>query len=440
MMNLKGKTIKGIKVIQHHLPKGMEKVLTKEQMKEYKEISESVKKLNPHRENDQVGPALANLQQFIRNTRMSMKPTATLKQTVEFEFPIPLNASTHIYPSGTRKIGDYPTSHVDVLELDASLSFPQVFKKMKEKQDQKVKKARCDQKKPRTPPTDHNVNLGGGNKFKYKLQAGCHSVSGDILRFKLAKGKPSVLSAKVPTTKDNHIGIEVEFVCKENASTLGLKLMVAGLGEWCHLKQDGSVRDESGSGYHSHELTVCVPEHKMEEVVDKICSILNEAGSKVNKTCGFHVHLDMRKRAREICFANLVSSQGIMYAMQPIARRDNRFCKKTSSKNLEEVLLDRGDGNQRYIGVNPHSLGKYNTLEIRIHTGTTNANKIKNWINLLIGIVNAPEVVAEEPKKAEQAGKLFNLKTEVVEYIKSRIEKFKDVKQDIENEDNGEAA
>ena len=440
-MNMTGKEIKGIKITKHTLPKSVEQKVNKSKVKEYQDVSASSQALQRHRGIGGIDAALENINEYIRTHRRVLMNKSAEKQHFEFEFKIPLNVALDIYRGDSRKIEDYSTVYREGIEVDLDSSISSIYKKFKEKKDRLIKNSRNKQKTPRTPQGRFSVNLGAPHKFQYALQAGCHVTPGEILSFKRAKGKPPITTAKAPTTHDNYVGIEIEFVCKLNAQSLGLKLMVSDLSQWCNLKTDGSVRDESGTGYFPHELALCIPENKMEEVIDGVCKVLNEAGARVNKTCGFHVHLDMRQRNRDVCFSNLVSSQSIMYAMQPAPRRDSRFCKKTVSKTFTTAVREPGgDGNTRYVGINPHSFEKYNTIEIRIHTGTTNANKIKNWVNLLVGIANSTKVITEEPTKADKFGKLFDLKPEVVEYIKSRMLKFKSKTEGIENEENGVAA
>ena len=45
--------------------------------------------------------------------------------------------------------------------------------------------------------------------------------------------------------------------------------------------------------------------------------------------------------------------------------------------------------NDRYYMINGTALKKYKTIEVRLHSGTTNFNKIKNWVELLKGIVKS---------------------------------------------------
>jgi hypothetical protein len=178
----------------------------------------------------------------------------------------------------------------------------------------------------------------------------------------------------------------------------------------------------------------------MEEIVDRIAKTLHNVGAKVNKTCGLHVHLDMRNRSREKAFSNLVNSQSMLYAMQPKARRDSRFCRKTKSPVFAQAMREATGENVRYMGINPHAWERHQTIEIRIHSGTTNATKIKNWVKILCGIVNKTEAITTEPRKVEAFAETFNIPNDVVVYMKSRMDKFRDQRVGIENEENGEAA
>jgi hypothetical protein len=93
----------------------------------------------------------------------------------------------------------------------------------------------------------------------------------------------------------------------------------------------------------------------------------------------------------------------------------------------------------RYFGVNFHSIFYRGTLEIRYHCGTTNAQKILNWVSLhqqiLDSVVTKEEVeifgFIEEMKnchslsrKLNEMRKFLSLNSKTVNYMKERIGKF----------------
>jgi hypothetical protein len=231
---------------------------------------------------------------------------------------------------------------------------------------------------------------------------------------------------KTPTTKDLYIGIEIEIAAKESRETLCDRLFEAGLGKYVTVKDDGSIGSEEHTGVTSklkaeypnaHEICILAKQSEVEDIVKKMCKVFVEKlHVGVDKTCGLHVHLDMRNRVVETCFNNLVLSQQFLYAMLPAQRRSSRYCYPT--KGAQWRNLD-----SRYHGINQQAYQKYGTLELRMHSGTTNEAKINNWIKLLIAIVEAPKMgVAPTTIEAFQAAVNFN--NTVAEYVKSRVAKF----------------
>lgn len=227
---------------------------------------------------------------------------------------------------------------------------------------------------------------------------------------------------KVPLTADKYIGIELEFFSKLDRDALGLLLYRTGLAKQLTLKGDGSIRPEDKLP-HAHELCILAKESEYEDVVKKVCIVLEKAGSKVNKSCGMHVHLDMRNRNRETAFANLVSSQNILYAMNPASRLEEsngqRYCAYTRSRRMDQQT-------NRYHGINGQAFRTHQTIECRIHSGTFQPRKIINWVRLLLYIVNREQPVARSSSKLRGFVKQFNLPMDLAEYIVERIKKFND--------------
>jgi len=254
-------------------------------------------------------------------------------------------------------------------------------------------------------------------------RGGVHPTSGAIEWLAFRKNGNALVERKTPSTNDKYVGIEIEFFSKADQDQLGLKLYRAGVAKFVQLKHDGSIRPEDKYP-HGHEICVLAKESEYEEVLSKVCKVLEDAGSKVNKSCGMHVHLDMRSRNKETAFANLVSSQNILYAMNPASRLEEvngqRYCAFTRSRRMDQQ-------SNRYHGINGHhAYSTHKTIEVRIHAGTFQARKITNWVKLLIMIVNRPEAIARSCSTLGGFVKQFDLPLDLAEYIVERIKKFAD--------------
>lgn len=131
------------------------------------------------------------------------------------------------------------------------------------------------------------------------------------------------------------------------------------------------------------------------EQVKKVCIALNRAGAKVNKSCGFHVHIGAADYQIGD-FKNLLTSHVHLETsfdkLQPDSRRGNKnqYCKNLSSVGSNVVAkigasnqfseLSSVFGNGRYFKLNVQSFNRYGTVEFRHHSGTTTFSKVKNWI------------------------------------------------------------
>lgn len=253
---------------------------------------------------------------------------------------------------------------------------------------------------------------------------------GAVMKFLKSKDKQIVFQAKTPQTKDNYIGVEIEFFCDLNPEDLSFKLYEHGLGKHVFLTRDGSIKPD-GSMY-PHELNILGKEKEIKEIVSNVSKVLLAANAKVNKTCGLHVHLDMRNRDHIVAFHNLVSAQNILFAMNPFSRQSGTYCRRQDTKVFKEAA---GGGNRdmRYFGINAAAHAKHNTIEIRMHSGTVQASKINNWIDLLLCIIAKKEAVKKVTSTLRAFLKQYDIDAELGVYIAERMAKFiGEDKKDVE--------
>lgn len=248
------------------------------------------------------------------------------------------------------------------------------------------------------------------------------------------KRRTHIFNAKKPLTNDKHIGIEIELASTLDRELLADKLFDAGLAAYVCIKSDSSIGAGGGAlrDYaYAHEIAVCVKESEMERIVDKLCTTLESCEVKVDKTCGLHVHLDMRNEEESTLsrvFGNLMSMQHFLYAMSPATRRVGSYCKTVGNRKWH-VMSDR------YRGINTNAYQKYRTIEMRMHSGTVDSSKIRNWINLLLAIKNAPEI-KRAPTTMKGVVKQINISDDLASYITSRIRKFAKGHAELDHDDN----
>lgn len=266
-----------------------------------------------------------------------------------------------------------------------------------------------------------------------------HMEKGTFMKLAQVGKLRRVFEAKKPRTRDNHVGVEIEFVSKFNKYELAQLLYQNDVHEFVQLVQDGSLRPEKEYEF-THELTVLAPEHMISAVLQRVLKAINDKdGSRVAKRCGLHVHLDMRHRNRKHCFNNLSKAQTIMYMMNPVSRlngvqadgktKDTVYSKRFDVDDIDEAIricAETPGAEGRYYGINPMALDRHQTLEIRIHSGSTSFEKINNWVKILTAIVNSEDLVKKEFTKVEDFCEHYKLDKDMQNYMNERVAKFKD--------------
>lgn len=149
---------------------------------------------------------------------------------------------------------------------------------------------------------------------------------------------------------------------------------------YTRVKDDGSIR-VSGDDQCAAEVAILLDRSAYELRLKRVTDVLDKFRFGVNKSCGLHVHLDTRGWPQ----AKIMSTKramlkwlNLLAELVPESRRANRYCS----------LRDNGD---RYCAVN-HRTNK-ETLEIRLHSGTTDHTKICMWIRLceLLAAIGNPK-------------------------------------------------
>lgn len=241
--------------------------------------------------------------------------------------------------------------------------------------------------------------------------------------------KTTLETDKKPTdAKANYVGVEIEFIYNGNYDALKKLLIEAKLHKNVCLKEDGSLRSchGAGSNYRGKEMTILAKSTEIESVLKRLDKVLADPAidGYANRSCGLHVHLDMRNRDAAKAYKNLVRVQNILRGAQPIGRISSNFCKTNTSETFSDVM----EGGERYWVVNPTAYKKHKSIEIRIHEGTTDCEAIYNWVSFLEAIVNHnAEIPKNELKFAEDLAAKFDIEIPLnaIDYVDRRIEKFR---------------
>lgn len=262
------------------------------------------------------------------------------------------------------------------------------------------------------------------NGITYKKKGGVFTTEKSIIDLKL-NTTPStrINKTKRPssTFKANYLGIEFEFLTKLDVAAVQEKFIAAKLEGYVHVGTDGSV---SESGYRGLEVRLLVNEYSAKDIIVAVCKVLREdCQGHVNNTCGLHVHFDMRNRNASHCYNNMVKILPLLSKMVPqtrISGESVRYCKLNTTPTLD-TQLSNGD---RYYAINAQSISEHTTLEVRLHSGTLNAAKVYNWIQVILTAINAPEVLKSKVGSPSEFADTFEVSNKLVEYIQKRVDTF----------------
>lgn len=152
-----------------------------------------------------------------------------------------------------------------------------------------------------------------------------------------------------------------------------IQAMVPGL----KMKTDSSVHPHHSD---AQEAAMLLGPHGFNRL-KKVCALIKERGGSVNKTCGLHVHLDVRGEDRRVIgirAAKLWDAMGFLTDLVPAHRFAGTYCV------LEKPAFEA----PRYRAINLQSVRTHGTIEVRIGSGSLNPGKIWSWANLLARISN----------------------------------------------------
>ena len=183
----------------------------------------------------------------------------------------------------------------------------------------------------------------------------------------------------------------------EKGTAKGLQVQSEGYNHTDNQHYYKIVSDGSLTGENSQEVVSPILKGKKGmSSLKSICEALNELSAKVNRSCGLHVHIGAANMSNEhYCriFRNYQKLESVIDSFMPVSRRsdNNRYCHTmryvefANCKNKADIAgaMDY----DRYFKVNPISYDRHKTIEFRQHSGTTDYEKISNWILFLAKLV-----------------------------------------------------
>lgn len=164
------------------------------------------------------------------------------------------------------------------------------------------------------------------------------------------------------------------------------------------------VTDASISGANGIECVTPVLKGEKSgfDSLKNCCKCLNEAGAKVNKSTGLHVHIGCEGMT-DAWYVNVFKNYKMLEMLIDTFMAESRraqngyYCRSLSGVDLSycttirdvEVACarDHNATGARYHKVNPCSWGRHQTIEFRQHQGTTDYSKISHWVKFCAKLV-----------------------------------------------------
>jgi hypothetical protein len=193
------------------------------------------------------------------------------------------------------------------------------------------------------------------------------------------------------------------------------------------------------------------------EALAKVCNAATAAGAKIDKNCGFHVHVgarnvltlrQMRNLAKmflrhEAAFDQIVSASrragantycgragpsrhASTNAVESRGTIEQKFAYIDNARTIPGIaavmnggFVDAMYSRHRYFSLNLQSYARHGTVEFRQHQGTVDAQKACEWVKLVVGFVAratqvdgvksdpTPATLDELLRKTDAAGRRF---------------------------------
>ena len=210
-------------------------------------------------------------------------------------------------------------------------------------------------------------------------------------------------------------GIEIEFAnanLREVENTMreaGVNVVLEGYN---HTRRDhwkivtdatvstGGYSYATGQGDGGELVSpVLCGEDGLRELEAALAALNSHPAVSINRSCGLHVHLswtNMQAEHIKEIVRRYAKFENQIDRWMPRSRRGSScsWCSSTIDNSVDRVgdmsdLSARRAGMQRNCKVNLDAYRRHGTIEFRHHSGTTDFEKISNWIKFLIGFTEA---------------------------------------------------
>ena len=194
-------------------------------------------------------------------------------------------------------------------------------------------------------------------------------------------------------------GVEIEILSTVDRSAIATALQAEGINAvvegYNHRTQHYWKIITDGSCGWEIVSPILSGEQGLNEL-KKVCETLTRIGCKVDKSCGIHVHIGADalgvSKVKSV-IKRWLSNESNLDSIQPLSRRgrSNTYCEPLSD-TIRTHLIDNcftiedlaNIQSTRYSKLNLQSYRTHRTIEFRHHSGSTDSEKITNWVKFLL--------------------------------------------------------
>ncbi len=168
------------------------------------------------------------------------------------------------------------------------------------------------------------------------------------------------------------------------------------------------------------------------DTLKKACEAINEQGAHVNKSCGFHVHVgaaDLTDEQYINVFVNYQMLEGVIDTFMAPSRRGDvsSWCRSLANMDFSscdtKFSVRKAFWFNRYFKVNACAYERHKTIEFRQHQGTTDFEKISNWVKFCIALVDFSKT-HRLTSKVNSIDEIKFIDDDVKAFFKARIAHF----------------
>lgn len=310
---------------------------------------------------------------------------------------------------------NYTKYTYDVEEFGLANPTPKELKKIiKQAIDQVIRRSRLIYRPGAKPAKIAGVFV---NRLGNKEKGTVFTDAGSILKAHIQKNIKNLYEGKAPVEAKKYIGIELEFCAPITEDEFAVKLFQRGIHKFAQLKQDGSLRPrEKEFGF---ELALLLEESNYKKSLKQVTNLLREVKAVAkDRRAGLHVHIDMRRRDKDLVYNNFVACQYALLSIVDPSRFNNEFCRVVDSRKFPTEFT--GDRHERYKTINAAAYYKFKTLEIRMHEGSVDFDQIAHWTDLLVRIANYSKRLKDDVLKLDTLKRRVKLKDKLYNYVVDR--------------------